>query len=86
MPVEVNNLTMELPLPIEVKEKLAVIDSKCGSLMEANHSTKRGSLVKAKHLTANSNDCLGFETNSESISSVERIHSNVEFNCFSTFD
>ena len=74
LPVEVNNSTIELHLPVGAKEELAIIDSKCGSLVEANH------------LTANSNDCLGFETNSESISSVESIHSTVESNCFSTFE
>jgi len=72
--LEVNNSTIELHLPVEAMEKLAIIDSKCGSLVEANHST------------ANSNDCLGFETNSVSISSVESIHSTVESNCFSTFE
>ena len=66
LPVEVNNSTIELHFPLEAKEKLAIIDSKRGSLVEANHST------------VNSNDCLGFETNSELISSVESIHSTVE--------
>lgn len=37
LPVEANNLTNELHLPrVEAKEKLAIIDSKCGSLVEAN--------------------------------------------------
>lgn len=72
--IEVNNSTIELHLPDVAKEKLAIIDSKCGLLIEANHST------------ANSNECLGFKTNSESISSMESIHSTVESNCFSTFE
>ena len=32
LPIEVNNSTIELHLQVEVKEKLATIDSKCGSL------------------------------------------------------
>lgn len=72
--IEVNNSTIELHLPDVAKEKLEIIDSKCGLLIEANHST------------ANSNECLGFKTNSESISSMESIHSTVESNCFSTFE
>ena len=39
LPVEVNNSTIELHLPVEAKENLAIVDSKCGSLVEANHST-----------------------------------------------
>jgi len=84
LPVEVNNSTIELHLSVEAKEKLAIIDSKCGSLVEANHSTKCRSLIEANHSTVNSDDCLGFETKSELISSVESIHSTVESNCFST--
>ena len=34
-------------MPVEVKERLAVIESKRGSLIEANHSKKGGSLVEA---------------------------------------
>ena len=48
LPVEVNNLTTELHLRVEAKEKFAIIDSKCGSLLEAIHSTVK------------SNDCMGF--------------------------
>ena len=62
LPIEVNNSTIELCLPVEAKEKLAIIDSKYGLLVEANNST------------TNSNDSLGFEKNSELISSIESIH------------
>jgi len=33
-PVEVNNSTIELHLPVEAKEKLAIIDSTCGLLVK----------------------------------------------------
>ena len=46
-------------LPVEVKENFAIVNSKYGSLIEANHSFP--------------NSC--FETNSESISPVESINS-----------
>ena len=76
LPVEANNSTIELhlaveakeklseyieskSLPVEVKENFAIVNSKYGSLFEANHSFP--------------NSC--FETNSESISPVESIHS-----------
>ena len=39
LPVKVNNSTIEIHLPVEANEKLAIIDSKCGSLVEASHST-----------------------------------------------
>ena len=57
-------------LPVEVKENFAIVNSKYGSLVEANHSFP--------------NSC--FETNSESISPVESIHSTLQSNSFSTFE
>ena len=87
LPVEANNSTIELhlavkakeklseyieskSLPVEVKENLAIVNSKYGSLVEANHSFP--------------NSC--FETNAESISLVESIHSTLQSNSFSTFE
>ena len=87
LPVEANNSTIELhlaveaneklseyieskSLPVEVKENFAIVNSKYGSLVEANHSFP--------------NSC--FETNSESISPVESIHSTLQSNSFSTFE
>ena len=87
LPVEANNSTIELhlaveakeklseyieskSLPVEVKENFAIVNSKYGSLVEANHSFL--------------NSC--FETNSESISPVESIHSTLQSNSFSTFE
>ena len=61
-PADFQNSTIELLLSAKAKEKLAIIDSKYGSLFEANHST------------ANSNDCLGFEKKSESVSSIRGVH------------
>ena len=88
LPVEANNSTIELhlaveakerlseyieskSLPVEVKENFAIVNSKYGSLVEANHSFP-------------ANSC--FETNSESISPVESIHSTLQSNSFSTFE
>ena len=87
LPVEANNSTIELhlaveakeklseyieskSLPVEVKENFAIVNSKYGSLVEANHSFPKS--------------C--FETNSESISLVESIHSTLQSNSFSTFE
>ena len=92
LPVEANNSTIELHLAVEAKEKLseyieskslpdevkenfAIVNSKYGY-------PKYGSLVEANHSFANS--C--FETNSESISPVESIHSTLQSNSFSTFE
>ena len=87
LPVEANNSTIELhlaveakeklseyieskSLPVEVKENFAIVNSKYGSLVEANHSFPNSY----------------FETNSESISPVESIHSTLQSNSFSTFE
>ena len=70
LPVEANNSTIELHLPVEVKENFAIVNSKHGSLVEGNHSFP--------------NSC--FETNSESISPVKSIHSTLQSNSFSTFE
>lgn len=51
LPVEVNNSTIELHLSVEAKEKLAIIDSKCGSLVKANHSTKMQNVDRSLKLT-----------------------------------
>ena len=86
LPVEANNSTIELhlaieakeklseyieskSLPVEVKENFAIVNSKYGSLVEGSHSFP--------------NSC--FETNSESISPVQSIHSTLQSNSFSTF-
>ena len=102
--VEANNSTIKLHLPVEAKEKIAMIDESKPLPVEAKEklseyieskslpfeikenfaivNSKYGSLVEANHSFPNS--C--FETNSESISPVESIHSTLQSNSFSTFE
>ena len=60
-----------------MKEKLATIDLKCRSLVDANYST-----VKSNHL----NGCLHFEAKSESFLTVDIIPSTLASSCFSTVE
>ena len=100
LPVEANNSTIKLHLPVEAKEKIVMIDESKSLPVEANNSTIELHLpVEAKEKIAivNSkyrslvegnhsfpNSC--FETNSESISPVKSIHSTLQSNSFSTFE
>ena len=83
LPVEANNSTIELHLAVEAKEKLSEYIESKSLLVEVKENfaivnSKYGSLVEANHSFPNS--C--FETNSESISPVESVHSTLQSSSF----